>query len=149
MNRDLRAEGTLDSPDQLLHGERGVGLAHSGRAVGQVGPGEVDRRRRLAAGVDRGGLRALRPETAVVGVGRGPGTTDAGPGPAPATQPSEPAQTSATEPPGDTPVTVAVYFAGETSRGTRLFKETHQVAMDDPRLAAAGLAVTGAPSTLM
>ena len=42
----------------------------------------------------------------------GPGTTDAGPGPAPATQPSKPAQTSATEPPGGTPVTVSVYYAG-------------------------------------
>ena len=74
----------------------------------------------------------------------GPGTTDAGPGPAPASQPSKPAQTSATEPPGGTPVTVSVYFVGDTARGARLFKETHQVAMDDPRLAAAALAVTGA-----
>ena len=76
----------------------------------------------------------------------GPGTTDAGPGPAPATQPSKPAQTSATEPPGGTPVTVSVYFAGDTTRGTRLFKETHQVAMDNPALAAARLAVEGAAS---
>ncbi len=76
----------------------------------------------------------------------GPGTTDAGPGPAPATQPSKPAQTSATEPPGGTPVTVSVYYAGDTTRGTRLFKETHQVAMDNPALAAARLAVEGAAS---
>jgi hypothetical protein len=74
----------------------------------------------------------------------GPGTTDAGPGPAPATQPSHPQQTSATEPPGGTPVTVSVYFSGETSRGPLLFKETHQVAMDNPALAAARLAVEGA-----
>ena len=76
----------------------------------------------------------------------GPGTTDAGPGPAPASQPSHPQQTSATEPPGGTPVTVSVYYAGDTTRGTRLFKETHQVAMDNPALAAARLAVEGAAS---
>ena len=76
----------------------------------------------------------------------GPGTTDARPGPAPATQPSKPAQTSATEPPGGTPVTVSVYYAGETSRGTVLFRETHQVALDNPALAAARLAVEGAAS---
>jgi hypothetical protein len=74
----------------------------------------------------------------------GPGTTDAGPGPAPASQPSHPQPTSATEPSGGTPVIVSVYYAGKTSRGTRLFKETHQVAMDEPALAAAQLAVEGA-----
>ena len=76
----------------------------------------------------------------------GPGTTDAGPGPAPATQPSHQEQTSATEAPGGTPVTVAVYYAGDTTRGTRLFKETHQVALDNPALAATRLAVEGAAS---
>lgn len=75
----------------------------------------------------------------------GPGTTGAGPGPAPATQPSH-QQTSATEAPGGTPVTVAVYYAGDTTLGTRLFKETHQVALDNPALAAARLAVEGAAS---
>lgn len=75
----------------------------------------------------------------------GPGTTGAGPGPAPATQPSH-QQTSATEAPGGTPVTVAVYYAGDTTRGTRLFKETHQVALDNPALAAARLAVEGGAS---
>ena len=73
----------------------------------------------------------------------GPGTTGAGPGPAPATQPSRPAQTSATDAP---PVTVSVYYAGDTSRGSRLFKDTHQVTLDDPALAAARLAVEGAAS---
>ena len=76
----------------------------------------------------------------------GPGTTDAGPGPAPASQPTHPEQTSATEPPGGTPVTVSVYYAGDTTRGVRLFKETHQVAMDNPALAAARLSVEGAAS---
>ena len=83
---------------------------------------------------------------AVAMLASGPGTTEAGPGPAPATQPSEPAQTSATEPPGGTPVTVSVYYAGETSRGPLLFKETHQVALDNPALAAARLAVEGPAS---
>jgi len=76
----------------------------------------------------------------------GLGTTDAGPGPAPATQPSRPAETSATDAPGGAPVTVSVYYAGDTTRGARLFKETHQVALDDPALAAARLAVAGTAS---
>jgi hypothetical protein len=128
-------------------------------AVSDVEPrGGLDRIR------DRTGSRTRRPwvwgaggavlataatVAAVAMLASGPGTTDAGPGPAPATQPSEPsepAQTSATEPPGGTPVTVSVYYAGETSRGTLLFKETHQVALDNPALAAARLAVVGAAS---
>lgn len=88
---------------------------------------------------------------AVAVLGGGPGTTDAAPGPA--TQPApgtetpqqKPDDTATTAGAGAEPVTVAVYYVGDTGHGPRLFKELHRVTTDNPALAAARLAVEGTP----
>jgi Sporulation and spore germination/Immunoglobulin-like domain of bacterial spore germination len=62
------------------------------------------------------------------------------------TQPWQPTRSSTPEEPAPTPISVPVYYLGDTTTGQRLFREFHEVSTVEPALGALGEMFDGEPS---